>query len=277
MRGYKEVMNQVLEFARDDDTIRVVMLNGSRVNINAPVDIMQDYDIVFFVSGIENISYKLNRSWINQFGELVILQQNDFEDDSYIFLMQFKDGVRIDLRFCDIKRVNTIVKEDTLSKILMDKDNIVDQLSLPNDKIYLVKKPTEEEWDKLLNNMWWIQTYIAKGIWRDELPYVKYMYDVILIDGVRRLLSWYIGMQHEWNINVGKCGKWYKRLLENDLYSRYVSLYSSVEYEDVWNKLFKTGEFIRELGIELSTKLGYKYPMNDDTNVTEYITKIRMI
>lgn len=144
MRDYEEIMNQILEFAKNDNRIRVVMINGSRVNSKAPVDIMQDYD-------------------------------------------------------------------------------------------------------------------------------------VILIDCVRKLLSWYIGMQHEWNINVGKCGKWYKSLLEDDLFSRYVSLYSSVEYDDIWNKLFKTGEFIRNIGIELSTKLGYKYPMIDDMNVTEYITKIRYL
>lgn len=34
---------------------------------------MQDYDIVFFLLDIENISYKKNKSWINQFGEVVIL------------------------------------------------------------------------------------------------------------------------------------------------------------------------------------------------------------
>lgn len=250
------------------------MINGSRVNLNAPVDIMQDYDIVFFISNIEDISYKKDISWINQFGELVIMQQNDIDDGSYIFLMQFKD-IRIDLRFCDINDVNEVIKEDTLSKILLDKDNILDQLPSPNDTIHWVKKPDKKEWDKLLNESWWIQTYIAKGIWRDELPIVKYMYDVILIGCVRKLLSWYIGIEYGWKINVGKCGKWFKTLLDNDLYNRYVSLYPSAEYEDIWNRLFNTGIFIREIGIELSVKLGYKYPLKDDTNVTEYILKIK--
>lgn len=94
--------------------------------------------------------------------------------------MQFKDGVRIDLGFDDISNVNTAIKEDSLSKILLDKDNITDKLPEPNDSIYFVKKPTEIQWNELLNELWWIQTYVAKEIWRDELPLVKYMYDVIL-------------------------------------------------------------------------------------------------
>ena len=109
-------MKQILDFANSEDRVRAVMLNGSRVNPNAPKDIMQDYDIVFFITDIEDLSYKIDQSWISAFGELVIMQQNDFEDGAYIFLMQFKDGIRIDLSFQDIRRIEESVREDTLSK-----------------------------------------------------------------------------------------------------------------------------------------------------------------
>ena len=34
------------------------MLNGSRVNPNVPKDIMQDYDIAFFITDIEDLVIK---------------------------------------------------------------------------------------------------------------------------------------------------------------------------------------------------------------------------
>lgn len=71
------------------------------------------------INDLEDMNYKINTSWISKFGELVIMQQNDFEDGSYIFLMQFKDGVRIDLSFRDIHNIESIIKEDTLSKIIL--------------------------------------------------------------------------------------------------------------------------------------------------------------
>jgi hypothetical protein len=37
--------------------------------------------------------------------------------------MQFKD-IRIDLRFSGVENVNEVIAEDTLSKILLDKDQI---------------------------------------------------------------------------------------------------------------------------------------------------------
>jgi len=275
LRCEEQVLKQIIEFASKEDRVRAVMLNGSRLNINAPKDIMQDYDIVFFINRIENMSYKIDKSWVKQFGDLVIVQQNNFDDGSYIFLMQFKDGVRIDLRFNAIEGLNLAVGEDSLSKILLDKDNIADKIPEPNDRIYFVKKPTEKEWGSVINNLWWIQTYVAKGIWRDELPYVKYMYDVIFMDDIRKLLSWHIGLQYDWQVNVGKCGKWFKRLLRKDLYDEYISIYSSTDYYDIWQKLLKAGALIRKIGMELSDMVSYTYPMEYDINVSEFIRKIK--
>ncbi|NLK44758.1 MAG: aminoglycoside 6-adenylyltransferase [Tissierellia bacterium] len=275
MRKEHEVIKEILDFAKSEDRIRAVMMNGSRVNPNAPKDIMQDYDIVFFVNDIGSLSYKIDQNWISIFGELVIMQQNDFEDGSYIFLMQFKDGVRIDLSFKDINRIKEIVLEDTLSIILLNKDNIEVTLPTPNDSGYYVSKPSKEEYDRLLNEAWWIQTYVAKGIWRDELPLAKYMFDVILIDCIRRLVSWYIGEKYEWKINVGKSGKWFKRYLHDEIYKDFISIYPTTNYEEMWESLFRAGKFIRKIGMSLAESLGYSYPMKDDINVREYIRRIK--
>ncbi|MCT4564017.1 MAG: aminoglycoside 6-adenylyltransferase [Maledivibacter sp.] len=275
MRKENEVIRQIMTFAKQDERVRAVMINGSRVNPNAPKDIMQDYDIVFFITNIEDISYKINQEWINEFGELVIFQQNNFRDRSYIFLMQFKDGVRIDLRFSDISKIEEVIKEDTLSKILLDKDNIAPILSLSNESKHYVIKPTQDEFEKVFNESWWIQTYVAKAIWRDELPIAKYMFDVILIDCIRKILSWEIGLRYNWKVNVGKCGKWFKRLLSKKRYNDFINLYSTIDYEDMWQKLFRAGILIQDIGTVLAEKLGYTYPLQYDINVTEYINKIK--
>ena len=277
MRKEKEVIKQILDFAYSEDRVRAVMLNGSRLNSNAPKDIMQDYDVVFFITDIEAASFKRKQDWINIFGQLVIMQQNDFEDGSYIFLMQFTDGVRIDLSFRDIKKIEEAAKEDTLSKIILDKDNINLQLPLPNDSIHYVQKPAKKEFDETLNEALWIQIYVAKAIWRDELPLAKYMFDVILIDCIRKLLSWHIGEAHSWNINVGKCSKWIKHFLSEEMYNELIALYPTVDYEEMWQVLFHAGRFIQRVGKGLSEKLGYSYPMQDDINVTEYLHRIKAL
>ncbi|ERJ11975.1 aminoglycoside 6-adenylyltransferase [Haloplasma contractile] len=275
MRSEEEVFEQILDFAKEDDRIRAVMLNGSRLNPNAPDDIMQDYDIVYFIKDLDP-SYKNNQDWINTFGDLVMMQQNDFEN-GYIFLMQFKDNVRIDLSFSDVSTIKEAAKEDSLTKILLDKDEVFEkgELDKPNESIHCVSKPTEQEFNEVLNEFWWIQVNIAKGIWRDELSYAKYMYDVILIGCIRKIISWKIGSENDWNVNTGKLGKWFKNYMSNSLYKKYLEIYPGNDYYEMWASLLLAGKFVRTLAIELAEDLGFTYPEEDDENTTTYVKKVR--
>ena len=273
MRESKEILENLVKFAEHDHNVRAVMLNGSRVNQNAPEDIYQDYDVIFFVVDAEKEFYKKDQSWIHQFGQLVICQQNNFGKGDYIFLMQFADGVRIDLTFKDIAKIHEEIEKDSLSKILLDKDHTVRDIADPSEETYYVKRPSQEEWESTLNEIWWIQIYIAREICRDELPFARYLYDAIFMVEIVKLLSWFIGNEYDWKINVGKCGKWFKRLLRKELYDEFKELYSNNDYQDIWRNMRRARTLVRQIGLELGNKLHYQYPLVDDNNVTDYLSK----
>lgn len=276
MRNEKEVLAQILQFAGRDANIRCVVLNGSRTNPNAPKDFMQDYDVDYYMADLQRHPYNADRSWISEFGERVVVQYEYFEDGSSIYMMQFKDSVRIDLSFKDIKNIQEVF-EDSLSKVLLDKDDLNLKLPEPSDRSYLVKRPSQDLWDLHLVELWWLQVCIAKELWRDEIPRVKNLYDYYFMESLRFLLEWHVGINHDWHVNVGSSGKWFKRFLEPDIYKAYISLYVGADPEEQWNKLFKAGELIRKVGIPLAERLGYRYPMPEDRNVTAYIEQIRQL
>lgn len=118
---------------------------------------------------------------------------------------------------------------------------------------------------------------MAKGIWRDEFPLVRYMYDVIIQDCIVKLLSWYVGMQHDWKVNVGKCGRWLEKYLPKPLFNEFMATYSGTDYEQIWTNLFNAGNLTRKVGTDVAQKLGYKYPLQDDINVMEYIKKVKTL
>ncbi|MCM1990762.1 aminoglycoside 6-adenylyltransferase [Oceanirhabdus seepicola] len=270
-----KVINLILEFAQSEESVKAVMMNGSRVNSNAPVDIMQDYDVVFFVEHLESLKFKNNREWIKRFGEPVIVQQNDFDEGAaYIFLMQF-DDFRIDLSFVSVDEIDESAKEDSLSLWLLDKDNVAPEIPAPNDSTYIIQKPDKETFEKMLNESWWMQPYVAKGIWRDELPYARNAYDKYFMDSIKSLISWDIGIRHNWSVNTGTAGKWFKNFMDEEEYKEFTTLYSSNDYEEIWEKLFLAGKFIRKIGTRVADELGYEYPMEYDVNVTEFLKKIR--
>lgn len=105
MRTEKEMFDLILGVAQKDKRIRAVYMNGSRTNPNAPKDIFQDYDIVYVVT--ETSSFIKDATWVNVFGELLMIQEPDKNNQymgvnmdftqSYGYLMLFTDGNRIDL------------------------------------------------------------------------------------------------------------------------------------------------------------------------------------
>ena len=50
MRTAQEVMDAILGFAEENDNIRMVGMEGSRVNRNIPRDSFQDFDVTYFVT-----------------------------------------------------------------------------------------------------------------------------------------------------------------------------------------------------------------------------------
>jgi aminoglycoside 6-adenylyltransferase len=274
MRSEQEVINQILDFTRREKPVRVVMQNGSRVNTNAPEDAWQDYDIVFFIRDLPAAGYRKEQQWIGQFGELVIMQNLDPERGyplGYQFLMQFRDGVRIDLSFRDIKDIEIEARDDSLSKILLDKDDLAPELPPPNDAKYHTAKPQEQEFAELLNEAWWIQPYIAKGLLRRELPYAKYMFDVVLMDCIRKLLCWQIGLDNGWQVNPGCHEKWFQRFLPPELYDQFVSVFPGTDYSEIWNALFRAGALISKIGQHLAQHLSYDYNSREDINTQEFL------
>ena len=254
MRSETEVLNEVLSFAQNNEMVRAVVLNGSRVNPNVTKDLFCDYDIAFHVTDPDH--FLTDQRWIKNFGDLIILQQNDWIEDgktSYIFL--------IDLAFDPVEQVEKFL-DDSLTLVLLDKDEIIRPLPPPADTTHRTKRPTQDEFNEITNEFWWCSINVAKGIWREELCYAKWMYEVIVRDCMIKMLSWYIGINHDWNINPGSYGKWFKKFLPVELWESFEKTYAGVDYREIWASLFEAGQLARRIGPEIADALGYSQYLN---------------
>jgi aminoglycoside 6-adenylyltransferase len=276
MRSEHEVFQQLLNYAQDNEMVRAVWLNGSRANPNAPKDIFCDYDVVYAVT--EPKLFLNDRSWIRNFGELIILQQNDVSEqgtETYIFLMLFSDGVRIDLCFFPVQHLENALN-DSLTVVLLDKDQRIGQLPPPSELDYFIQKPTRREFDEVTNEFWWCSTNVAKGIWRKELCYANYMNEIVR-DCLLKMVTWYIGVKNKWAVNTGAYGKWYQKYLPADLWESLVKTYANENYEKMWEALSEAGKLTRRIGIEIGAALGYEYPLEDDRRVTDYLKRVHSL
>ena len=220
MRTEQEMFELILDVAKKDRRIRAVGLNGSRTNPNAPKDIFQDYDIVYLVTEMESFLEQPN--WIDIFGDRIIIQTP--EDMSlfppelgnrFSYLMLFVDGNRIDLTLIPIEDQIKYIKEDKLTKILLDKDQALPTIQSSTDQDYWVKKPTYAHYLDCCNEFWWITTYIAKGLWREELLYALDHLNQYCRPMLYKMLEWQVGIETDYSVSIGKSEKYLDKYLIN--------------------------------------------------------------
>ena len=50
-------------------------------------------------------------------------------------------------------------------------------------------QPTAKAFDDCCNEFWWLNPYVAKGLWRDELIHAKYMLDTHMREQLLKMLT----------------------------------------------------------------------------------------
>ncbi len=279
MRNDQEIIDLILSYARSDDNIRLVVMNGSRVNPHVKKDPFQDFDIACLVRDIK--PYLQNHQLADRFGDVMILQTPEDMGDApqenfshYAYLMQFMDGIRIDLSFHTVDRLEEVIS-DSLTVVLLDKDNRDLSLPAPSDVGYYPRRPSEKQFFDCCNEFWWVTPYVAKGLWRDQITYARYYLDTVLRNELMKMLVWYFGVQTDFQKSPGDAGKYLKTVLDPAVWCLLESTYCDARPESTWEALLAMGELFRQLGRGVAAHFHFTYPEPEDRNVTRYIQDIR--
>ena len=283
-RSDQQMMELILAVAQGDTQIRAVIQDGSRSNPSVPKDIFQDFDIIYIVKSLD--SFKKDPRWIDVFGERMIMQMpEDMElyppDESmkggFSYLLQLLDGNRIDLTLVPVEHSKRFT-EDSLCKLLLDKDGMFDAAPLPpaSDRDYLVHAPTARSFGDCCNEFWYTNSGLAKGLWRKEMVLVKELFHKVIHEALIQMVEWYIESRHG-AVNAGKFGKYYSRYLEPEVYRQFLATYVPAEWESNWRCVYATTELFRKLAREVADKHGYEYPMEEDTNVTAFLKHVEQL
>ena len=281
MRSSEEIKRLIIDVGKKDDRVRAILLNGSRANNKISPDKYQDFDIVYIVNDIE--SFISDKDWTSIFGEKLIWQLPDQmvvgkkgseKGGTFALLMLFTDGNRIDLTLLPKNEVKPNYKADSLTIVWLDKDNMFSNIGLPNDSDYLVKEPTEKEFLDTCNEFWWVCTYVAKGLVRNEIIYSKEMLETVVRPMFMILIAWHIGIETNFSVSVGKGGKFIKSFLPPGLYKQILQTYSDQALENNWKALFQMTALFGQLAQTVAKNLGFKYEESEEKNVKNYLQQL---
>ena len=196
----------------------------------------------------------------------------DFEK-CYGWLIQFADGNRLDLHVEPLDKLDIL--EDKLCRILLDKDGILPDIPEATDVDFYVKRPSETEYLAVCNEFWWCLNNVAKGLWRNELPFAHDMLNGIVRPQLVKILSWKIGNETDFSVSVGKSAKYMYRWLEPTVWERFLQTYDGTTSEQVWNSVMIMCGLMDEIAPEVGEKLGFQYNYIEAKNSRYYLEQVR--
>lgn len=281
MRNDKEVLEEITSWAKENPDIRTVLLVGSRADPDAKVDLLSDYDIEIAVN--DPRKFLDSEEWLSTFGDpLAIICVNE---DFKLRMVIYKDYIRIDFRIYSVKDFKQIITQAKLSKnldngyeILVDKDEITLNLKTPAYDVFIIKKPSKEEFLATLADFWWDTTYVAKSLWRDEIFYAKYVLDsIIRFSYLKKIIEWYISAQSNWQITTNKYGRFFKHYLDTETWGELEKTFAGSGKEENWDALFATLKLCRRLAMTICKEIDCPYPQELDAEIQSYLNKIKTL
>ncbi|WP_046174214.1 aminoglycoside 6-adenylyltransferase [Domibacillus indicus] len=281
-RTEQEMRELILDTARRDERVRLVGMNGSRVNPNAPKDDFQDYDIVYAVTEME--SFLSEPEWIDVFGKRLIMQTPQTSalfpsqpGGRFSYLMLFTDGNRIDLTLMPIRDIDHYEQEDSLTDILLDKDGRITAPVSSSDRDYWIKPPSAAVYGDCCNEFWWITTYVAKGLARGEILYAQHHLNQHARPMLLLMLEWQAGIDTGFSASAGKNSKCLKKYLPEKEWYSLLATYAGGEIEDIWRALFEMIGLFRRTANRVGSHFQFVYPLEEDRRVTRYLQEIKNI
>ena len=282
MRSENDIFDLIHKIVFEDEKILAVYMNGSRTNSNVKKDIFQDYDVVFVVRDVS--SFSKNPNWIKKIGNTFYMQLPDenpnFPSDKenfYGILVQFDDGVRMDIHFESLNHAIEHIKDDSLCKILIDKNNYLPSIPESSDKNYWINKPTEIDFLACCNEFWWCTNNLAKGLWRKEILYVQDMANFVVRKQLEKMLSWKAGLKNNFSVSVGKSAKYLQIYIDETEYNQYLQTFFTCDIESAWKCIFLMCDLFEKISVEVANQLGYLYNFEEAKNAREFLERVRKL
>jgi len=282
-----DVIDQLIEWARQRDSIRVMLLTSTRAIPNSSADSFSDYDVVLVVEDIH--PFYEERAWLEDFGEVLVVYWDpiysdpDYGQEKFGNVTQYADGLKIDFTLLPVEWLKKVIEATALSseldagyRVLLDQDHLTEGMKPPTYTSYIPTRPSNERYQKIVNDFFSDVPYVAKCLLRDELLPAKWCldYDMRYIH-LHPMLEWRMELYHGWSVPIGFLSKGLKKRLPAKMWTQLEDTYAGADISANWESLFSTIAFFRQIAMEVGEGLGYEYPLDLDQRVTAYVQEMQ--
>lgn len=263
MRAEAEMLDIIIKIAKNLK-VKAVAMSGSRTNTKAPKDEFQDYDVVYVVDDLDNLTSDL--SWLDQFGTRIIEQHNVL-GNRRLYLMLFEDGNRIDLTLCPTEYILEWVDSEAGFTVLEDKKGLFEPF-FPSPQRFWTSPASAIDFENACNEFWWVSAYVVKGICRKQAIYATDHLYGICQQELLKVLAWRVAAD-KGTIDIGKNYKYLFQYLPAEKEKEFSNLLDFSSVEKLTQSLFATMQLFHQEAQILAQMMGFDY----DKEVAEKMIK----
>ena len=264
MRTETEMLDVISQTAKTLQ-VEAVAMSGSRTNAKAPKDEFQDYDVVYVVDDLDNLTSDL--SWLDQFGTRTIEQHNVL-GNRRLYLMLFEDGNRIDLTLCPKDHIQEWVDSEAGYTVLVDEKGLFESYTTSPER-YWTSPASQIDFEKACNEFWWVSAYVVKGICRKQVIYATDHLYGICQQELLKILAWQIASDNG-TVDVGKNYKYLFNYLTAEKEKQFSNLLDFSSVEKITQSLFSTMNLFHREAQILAQKMRFDYDMEVAEKMIQY-------
>ncbi|HEY6541276.1 MAG TPA: aminoglycoside 6-adenylyltransferase [Ktedonobacteraceae bacterium] len=280
----QEVVDRLVAWGTAHPLISAMILTSSRTRPDGPVDLLSDYDLILVVSDVGPFAF--DDAWYSDYDRPMVRwgdQSEMYGLSTYFRGVVYQNHIKIDYSIWPAELLERISADATLPdqldvgyRVLLDKEQRTAGWKPPSYQAHIPAKPTQAQYQALVEEFWWSSTYVAKSLWRNELIFARWILDQDLkIETMRRMLEWRIEIDHHWSLKPGVYGRGLEQLLPANTWSEFASTYIALDVEETWVALDRAIVLFRQIASDVGNALGYPYPQQVDDQVSAYLHEIR--
>ncbi len=264
MRTETEMFDLILQTAKSLK-VEAVAMSGSRTDTKAPKDEFQDYDVVYVVDDLDNLTSNL--AWLDQFGTRII-EQHNILGNRRLYLMLFEDGNRIDLTLCPKDHIQEWVESEADFTVLEDPKGLFEFYS-PSPQRFWTSPASQIDFEKACNEFWWVSAYVVKGIHRKQVIYATDHLYGICQQELLKVLACQVASDRG-TVDIGKNYKYLFQYLPTEKEKQFSALLDFSSLEKLTQSLFATMEFFHQEAQYLAQKMGFDYDKEVAERMIQY-------
>jgi aminoglycoside 6-adenylyltransferase len=274
-----DILPQIVDWANRADSIRVMLLVGSRAQTKS-VDNYSDFDLSIFGQHFDFIG---DDEWLNKIGSPIVCIHDQFPWDHQLIptrLTIFDDLTKVDFSFHPLDLLKEMVQGKTLTpaygngySVLIDKEGIGPQIPGADFRAYHMKKPEEKEFQLAINEFWFEAYHVAKYLARKDLWAAKSR-DWATKSWLLRMMQWNAVAMAGSSLQLKNEGRELTKWLPKEMYNELENCFSGLALQQQWAGLVSTSKLFLKLSRENCKMFELTYDKRPEEKISEFISQV---